>query len=155
MEHAIAVGSIPPEMQHVWNKLENQGLVVELYEGGALQGGEQGVDQALQSAMLRDALDYNGNPGVVALLAGDGAGFSRGAGFHADLERMHKRGWLIGVLSWRHGCSRHMREWAEENGRFLALDDSCDSVTFLEPSAPGRPIMEQRNAVPVDLSKRE
>ena len=154
IEHAVAVGSIPPEMQHVWNMLENQGVDVQLFERGALQGGEQGVDQVLQSAMLRDALDYNGNPGIVALLTGDGAGFARGVGFHADLERMRNRGWQIEVLSWRHSCNRRMREWAEEYGKFIALDDFYDSVTFLEPAAPGRPMMEPRSAVPVDLSKR-
>ncbi len=62
IEHAVAVGSIPPEMRHVWNRLENEGVAVHLLERGALLGGEQGVDQMLQSAMLRDALDYNGDP---------------------------------------------------------------------------------------------
>ena len=64
IEHAIAVGSIPPELRHVWNRLENEGVTVQLLERGALQGREQGVDQALQSAMLRDPLDYNGDPGI-------------------------------------------------------------------------------------------
>lgn len=109
----------------------------------------------LQSAMLRDALDYNGDPGIVALLTGDGAGFSEGVGFHADLERMLKRGWRIEVLSWRNSCSRRMRECAEENGKFIALDDFYESITFLEPAAPGRPIADPRYAVPIDLTKRQ
>ena len=41
IEHAIAVGSIPPELRHVWNRLENEGVTVQLLERGALQGREQ------------------------------------------------------------------------------------------------------------------
>ena len=154
IERAIAVGSVPPELRHVWNRLENEGVTVQLLERGALQGREQGVDQVLQAAMLRDALDYNGDPGIVVLLTGDGAGFDDGVGFHADLERMRRRNWRIEVLSWRHSCNRRMREWAEQNGEFIALDDFYDSVTFLESPPPGQPIADPRYAVPVDLTRR-
>ena len=154
IEHAIAVGSVPPELRHVWNRLENQGVTVQLLERGVIQGREQGVDQSLQTAMLRDAFDHNGDPGIAVLLTGDGAGFADGVGFHADLERMRRRGWRIEVLSWRHSCNRGMREWAEQNGVFIALDDFYDSVTFLEPPAPGQPMDNPRYAVPPDLSRR-
>ena len=154
IEHAIAVGSIPPELRHVWNRLENEGVTVQLLERGALQGREQGVDQSLQTAMLRDAFDYNGNPGIAVLLTGDGSGFADGVGFHADMQRMRNRGWRVEVLSWRHSCNRRMREWAEEEGVFIALDDFYDSITFLEPPAPGQPIADPRHATPPDISQR-
>ena len=154
IERAIAVGSIPPELKHVWNRLENEGVTVQLLERGALQGQEQGVDQTLQTAMLRDALDYNGDPGIVVMLTGDGSGFDDGVGFHADLERMRNRGWRIEVLSWRHSCNRRMREWAEQNGTFIALDDFYESVTFLEPPSPGQPIADPRHEAPIDFAKR-
>ena len=77
-----------------------------------------------------------------------------GAGFHADLGRMRSKGWRMEVLSWRHGCNRRMREWAERHGVFIALDDFYDSITFLEEPAPGRPIADQRNAEPPDMAKR-
>ncbi len=112
------------------------------------------MDQALQTAMLRDAFDYNGNPGTAVLLTGDGSGFADGVGFHADLERMRNRGWRIEVLSWRHSCNRRMREWAEEHGTFVALDDFYESVTFLEPPAPGQPMANPRFATPPDLARR-
>ena len=115
---------------------------------------EQGVDQALQTAMLRDAFDYNGDPGIAVMLTGDGAGFDDGVGFHADLERMRRRGWRVEVLSWRHSCNRAMRRWAEQYGRFVALDDFYQSVTFLEPPAPGRPHADPRAALPVDPGRR-
>ena len=154
IEHAIAVGSIPPELRHVWNRLENEGVTVLLLERGAMQGREQGVDQALQTAMLRDAFDYNGDPGIAVMLTGDGSGFDDGVGFHADLERMYNRGWRVEVLSWRHSCNRRMREWAERNGKFIALDDFYDSVTFLGPPLPGQSIADPRDPIPVDLGRR-
>ena len=76
---AFAVGSIPPEMRAVWNRLENEGVEVQLLERGSIGGGEQGVDAALQVAMLEDALDHNGDPGIAVLLTGDGSGFALGA----------------------------------------------------------------------------
>lgn len=151
---AVAVGSIPPELRHVWNRLENEGIEVQLFERGAMMGREQGVDQALQVAMLRDAFDHNGDPGVAVLLTGDGAGFYDGVGFHADLERMRHRGWRIEVLSWRHSCNRRMREWAERHGKFVVLDDFYESVTFLEPPEPGQPAGGPRAAVPIDIGAR-
>ena len=154
IEHAIAVGSIPPELRHVWNRLENEGVTVHLLERGALQGREQGVDQMLQTAMLRDAFDYNGDPGIAVVLTGDGSGFADGVGFHADMQRMRNRGWRIEVLSWRHSCNRRMREWAEDEGVFIALDDFYESITFLEPPAPGQPIADPRFAQPLDFSRR-
>ena len=88
------------------------------------------------------------------LLTGDGSGFADGVGFHADLERMHRRGWRIEVLSWRHSCNRRMREWAEQNGSFVALDDFYDAITFLEPPLPGEPVAALRHAIAVDLRRR-
>lgn len=154
VQRAVAVGSVPPELRHVWNRLEGEGVTVSLLERGALAGREQGVDSVLQAEMLRDALDHNGDPGTAVLLTGDGAGFLDGVGFHADLERMHGRGWRIEVISWRHSCNNRMRKWAERSGKFIALDDFYESVTFLEPPAPGRPIADPRHPAPLDLGRR-
>lgn len=133
VEKAIAVGSIPPELRQLWNRLENSGVVVELFDRGTTSGGEQEMpDRVLQLRMLEDALDYNGDPGFVVMLTGDGAGYLEGAGFHRTLERMHNRGWRIEILSWEHSCNQRMREWAEDNGVFVALDDYYDAITFLE-----------------------
>ena len=154
VERAIAVGSVPPELRQVWNRLENEGIQVRLLERGSLSGSEQGVDQLLQTQMLRDGFDFNGDPGTAILLTGDGRGFSEGAGFHADLERMRVRGWGIEVLSWRHSCARRMREWAHEHGVFIALDDYYDSVTFLESPPRGHPVAAPRYPEPLDLRRR-
>ena len=154
IERAIAVGSIPPELRQVWNRLENEDVEVQLLERGALHGSEQGVDQVLQTIMLRDTVDYNGAPGIAVLLTGDGSGFVDGVGFHADIERMHGKGWDIEVLSWRHSCNRRMREWAEEYGKFIALDDFYNSITFLEGAWPGQPVADPRYVEPLQLDLR-
>lgn len=51
-------------------------MEVRLLERGSLSGGEQGVNQLLQTQELRDGLDFNGDPGTVLLLTGDGEGSS-------------------------------------------------------------------------------
>ena len=109
LERAVAAGSIPPEMRHLWNWMESRGIEVKLFDRGSLESGEQDMpDRLLQLRMLEDALDYNGDPGIVVLLTGDGAGYLEGAGFHRTLERMHKRGWRIEILSWAYSCNQRM-----------------------------------------------
>ncbi|MGI9337275.1 MAG: NYN domain-containing protein [Gammaproteobacteria bacterium] len=152
---AVAAGSVPPEMRHLWTRMENMGVEVKLFDRGDKGRGEQNIpDQTLQLDMLKDALRNNGSPGIAVLLTGDGAGYDSGEGFHATLEMMHERGWRVEILSWAHSCKRRMREWAEENGVFVALDDYYDSITFLEPSSPGQELAKPRDAAPLDMSSR-
>ena len=156
VERAYAAGSVPPEMRQLWNRLESQGVEVHLFNRGTSGLTEQEMpDRILQLRMLEDGWDYNGTPGIVSLLTGDGAGYLEGAGFHRTLERMHNRGWRVEILSWAHSCNQRMRRWAQENGVFVALDDFYDSVTFLEPSSPGYEMAPSRDSSPLDLSRRQ
>ena len=155
LQKAFAAGSVPPEMLGVWNRMEAEGVEVEPFDPGDPARGEQQIpDHMLQLRMLTDALDYNGTPGIVTLLTGDGAGYFGGGGFHRTLERMHIRGWRVEILSWRHSCNQRMRRWAEENGAFVALDDFYRTITFLEPSKPGYKLAPSRPSAPLDLSQR-
>ena len=155
MERAVAVGSIPPEMRQLWNRMESSGVEVRLFDRGNPGRGEQEMpDQMLQLRMLEDALDYNGDPGIVVLLTGDGAGYLEGAGFHRTLERMHNRDWRVEILSWAHACNQRMRGWAERNGVFVALDDFYEAITFMEPSNPGFELAFGRESAELDLSRR-
>ncbi len=149
VEFAVAVGSIPPELRHVWNRLEQSGVKVELYERGSISEREQAIDQALQVHMLRKAFDYNGDPGIAVLLTGDGRGFLDGVGFHADLERMQKRGWKIEVLAWEQSCNKRMKDWARQTGVFVSLEEFYDSITFTEDSSGAI-----RKSKPLDLKVR-
>ena len=152
---AFAAGSVPPEMRQLWNRMESNGVEVQLFDRGNPERGEQEMpDRVLQLHMLEDALDYNGDPGIAVLLTGDGAGYSEGAGFHSILERMHRRDWRVEILSWAHSCNQRMRRWAEENGVFVALDDFYEAVTFMEPSRPGFELAPARDSAELDLSRR-
>lgn len=155
LKKALATGSVPPEMRQLWNRMEGKGVEVQLFDRGSSGRGEQEMpDRVLQLRMLEDALDYNGTPGIVVLLTGDGAGYLEGAGFHSTLERMHKRGWRVEILSWAHSCNQRMRQWAQENGVFVALDDFYESITFMEPSRPGAELSSARDSAELDLSQR-
>lgn len=113
VKRAFAVGSIPPELRQLWNRMEANDIEVKLFDRGDPHRGEQDLpDRLLQLRILEDALDYNGDPGIAVLLSGDGAGYLEGAGFHRTLERMHSRGWRIEILSWAHSCNQRMRRWA-------------------------------------------
>ncbi|MDD9819321.1 MAG: NYN domain-containing protein [Nitrospira sp.] len=155
LQRALAAGSIPPEMRHSWNRLEARGVEAELVDRGAPDRGEQDTpDSILQLHMLGDALDYNGDPGIAVMLTGDGAGYLEDGGLHTTLERMHARGWRIEILSWKHSCNQRMREWAEQHGIFVALDDFYEAITFLEPSRPGHELAQPRDSAELDLSRR-
>ena len=75
-------------------------------------------------------------------------------GFHSTLERMHKRGWRVEILSWAHSCNQRMRQWAQENGIFVALDDFYEAITFMEPSRPGAELASACDSAELDLSQR-
>ena len=155
IERAVAAGSVPPEMRQLWNRMESIGVEVRLFDRGSPERGEQDMpDRVLQLRMLEDALDYNGDPGIAVLLTGDGAGYLEGAGFHTTLERMHKRGWRVEILSWAHSCNQRMRRWAEGHGAFVALDDFYEAVTYMEPSRPGFELAPGRESVALDLPRR-
>ena len=138
-------------MRQLWNRLDNSGVEVEL-----LDRGEYPIpDRSLPIRMLQDALDYIDDPSAIVLLTGDGAGHMQGTDFQNALERMHRRGWRVEILSWSHSCNQRMRQWAEENGEFIALDDFYHSITFLEPSRPGFKLAMPRFEDQVDLSRRK
>ena len=135
--------------------MEGRGVEVRLFDRGAPDRGEQDIpDRLLQLRMLEDALDYNGDPGIVVLLTGDGAGYLEGAGFHSTLERMHKRRWRVEILSWAHATNPRMRRWAEAKGIFVSLDDFYEAITFMEPSRPGFELAPARESAPLDLARR-
>ncbi|MDO8349392.1 MAG: NYN domain-containing protein [Planctomycetota bacterium] len=142
---AYCVGSVPPDLEVVWKRLtQKTGVTPELFERGKGSGKEQGIDQCLQVWMLRCSIDIQ-PPQVAVLLTGDGAGYQTGAGFHADLERMHKAGWGIEVVTWDAACAGKLRTWATTAGIYLKLEDYYASVTYMEGG---------RTSTPVNLKKR-
>ena len=152
---AMAAGSIPPALFNLWNRLADTGLEVHLYDRGEPGRGEQETpDRWLQLRMLEDGWDYMDDPGTVALLTGDGAGYNEGRGFHATLERMRQRGWKVEVLSWVHSCNRRMRGWVEANGVFVPLDDYYEAITYTNTPRIGQEPAPAREVAELDLSSR-
>jgi len=149
-----------PDVTGVTGSLSSIGLEVELYERGPRTHGEQAVDQALQVHMLRALVDQP--PGVAVLLTGDGAGYDRGAGFLADLERMHRGGWAVEVLAWKGSCNRYLRTWAGKHGLYIPLDDFYQNITFVKDlrrqkpfSRPPRRIAEMpTSSTPKSVNQR-
>ncbi len=152
---AMAAGSIPPALSELWNRLYSTGVEVHLYDRGAPNHGEQETpDQWLQLRMLEDMADHMDDPGTVALLTGDGAGYNDGRGFHRTLERMHRFGWKVEVLSWVHSCNRRMREWVASSGAFIPLDGYYDAITYTTPSRAADEPSAGRVETELDLAKR-
>ena len=160
IKSALAAGSVSsPGDEAFWRRMESApklDVLRKFDRRGGPNPGEQGIpDLRLQIRMLKDALDYSGDagsrgaPGVAVLLTGDG-------GFLPVLKRMRRVGWRVEMLAWRDaGCSRKMREWAEKNGVFVALDDYYEAVTFLELSGrPGFPPGALRPSGGLDWSNR-
>ena len=151
MASGVCVGSVPPELEAVWDRLRSTGIDVELYERGADSGTEQGVDQCLQVHMLRRLADEK-ERAVAVLLTGDGAGYEDGVGFHADLERLAGAGWGIEVLAWDKACNSRLREWAQRTGVYIPLDDFYESVTFISGTRDCRPLSLTHRALAQPVS---
>ena len=150
LEKALAAGSIPPALSMLWNRLRRAGVEVHLFD----RGEQEPLDQWLQLRMLESALDYYEDPGIMVLLTGDGAGYNEGRGFHRTLERMHRRGWKVEVLSWIHSCNQRMQEWVEANGVFVPLDDYYAAVTYTNEPRAGQEPASARDVGELDLSNR-
>lgn len=146
LKKGIAVGSLPPEQKDLWDRFaKDTGIDIELYERGAISKKEQGVDQCLQTHMLRALADEN-DPQIAVLLTGDGSGFADGIGFHADLARMYERGWGIEVISWDLACKKELREWSTSSGVYIKLEDYYNEVTFISGG---------RTTTPLSLTRRQ
>ena len=131
LDYAFVGGSVPPSTDSLWQRFISLGIQVETQERGQASGGEIGVDQIIQLSMANRILDCDA-PGTMVLLTGDGSGYSDGKGFIKQLERAHKRGWKVEIVSWDAGCNRHLRQFADENGVYRSLEPVYKQVSFIE-----------------------
>lgn len=93
--------------------------------------------------MHRHVRKYRANPGVIILCTGDGKGYYNDQGFLYDVEGFLKDGWNIEILSWTHSCHGKMKQFAEDNGLFIPLEEFYSSITFIQGG---------RRALPVNLN---
>lgn len=129
-DYAFVAGSVPPPSDPLWKRFESLGIVVEKQERGAGSGQEVAVDEIIQLSMANRILDEK-TPGTIALLTGDGSGYTDGKGFIKQLERAHNHGWKVEVISWDAGCNRYLRQFAEKNGVYRSLEPVYERVTFV------------------------
>ncbi|WP_031405288.1 NYN domain-containing protein [Geobacillus vulcani] len=127
---AYVVGSIPPN-SNLWGHVRRLGVTLELLERSA-SNKEVGVDQTLQVSMFREAVKNNGHDHTFVVLTGDGAGKKLGKGFLNDLELIKNMGFNVEVISWKHGTHRDLKEFAQNNGLFIPLEDFYYNVTFIK-----------------------
>ncbi len=131
VDYAFLGGSIPPNNDALWERFKALGVDVERQERGQGTGGEVAVDEAIQLAMANRILDCD-EPETIVLLTGDGNGYNEGRGFIKQLERAVKHGWKIEVISWDQGCNRHLKEFAQNNGAYRALEPVYENVSFVQ-----------------------
>lgn len=150
VDAAYLSGSIPPPNNALWDYLKNMGIQLQLLNRTAEGTEQESVDMSLQTIMLRTAIDCISTPSTIAVLTGDGAGKQLGEGFLSDLKRIKNMGWDIEVYSWAGSCNRYLKEYVEQNGKFVALDDYYFSITFLKedrynptgmPTRPSTPLV--------------
>jgi NYN domain len=130
LDYAFVGGSVPPSSDPLWNRFKDLGIDVETQERGQGSGGEVAVDEMIQLSMANRVLDVDA-PGTMVLLTGDGSGYTDGKGFIKALERGHRHGWTIEVVSWDAGCNRYLRHFAQNNGTYRPLEPEYEKVTFI------------------------
>lgn len=131
-------GSVPPKDDSLWNEIKRLGITPALLPRSLYDGEADTTDHVLQLALLRLSMDLP-ESGTIALLTGDGAGIHAGEGFLADAQRMAKRGWNFEVYSWDMVCHGALREFAQNEGVYINLENYYHNITFIKGG---------RNAIP-------
>ncbi len=132
VDKAYLSGSIPPPNNALWDYLKSMGINLQLLNKTADGYEQESVDMSLQTMMLRTAIDNISAPSTIAVLTGDGAGKQLGEGFLTDLKRIKSMGWNIEVYAWEKSCNRYLKDFAENNGEFIALENFYYSITYLK-----------------------
>ncbi|MDA0574098.1 NYN domain-containing protein [Burkholderia gladioli] len=140
-------GSTPPTTDDVWRRLGERGIQPHLIPRAA-SGENETVDHVIQLQMYRHARKYGSTPGTMVVCTGDGKGYDNEEGFLFDVEGFVKAGWQLRVVSWTHSCSARLKDFANRYGKFVALEDHYDDVTFLQGGRrAGQPQMASNGPV--------
>ena len=154
VDDAYLSGSVPPPNDGIWNYLANMGINVQVLNKAADGTEQESVDMSLQTMMLRTAIDEK--PSVIAVLTGDGAVKQLGEeGFLSDLKRIKKLGWDIEVYAWDKSCSRRLKDYASQNGKFVALENYYYSITFLKEDRYNPTGSQVRPSIPLQLNQTQ
>lgn len=156
VQRATWVGPSSEKMRNIWSCLDASGVEVFACEDKPLGANEKKVVPSyyINERMMLDSLKYCEDPGTIVLLTGDGLGYMDSASCLPNaLKTIHEYEWRIEILSWANFCDQRMRQWAEKNGIFVALEDFYEPITYLK-----RPDTDEaapdRESAPLDLSLR-
>ncbi len=133
-------GSIPPENDLLWRAVRKLGIKPNLHKRAPGMGEADATDHLLQLDLLRLFADKA--PDCFALLTGDGAGYKEGKGFLADAERLVNSGWKFELYSWETVCHGYLRKFAEDNGKFIRLEDYYQNITFIKGGRQAVPLKQ-------------
>lgn len=132
-------GSVPPKGDSLWNQIRGLGITPSLLPRSVSDGEADTTDHVLQLALLRLYMDKP-EPKTVALLTGDGAGIEGGQGFLADAKRIAAKGWTFEVYSWDAACHGLLKQFANENGKYVNLEDYYENITFIKNGRRVKPL---------------
>jgi hypothetical protein len=135
----VMVGSLPPSNDPLWqrvselrNYVRGKFELIKLNRDTANK--EQGVDDTLRAELFRFCTANVDNPGSVALLTGDGAGYSRGKGFHDAVEIVSsKLKWQVELCAWDCSCHAAMKSLASAHPmcKYRNLELAYNEITFI------------------------
>jgi hypothetical protein len=136
----VMVGSLPPANDPLWHRVtELSRFVSGKFELIKLNrdshNKEQGVDDTLRAELYRFCTSRIDNPGTVALLTGDGAGYSKGKGFYDAVEILStKLKWNIELCAWNCSCHTEMKALASAHPmcKYRDLEMAYKEVTFMK-----------------------
>jgi hypothetical protein len=130
LKEAVWGGSIPPQDDTVWGYLRGLGIEPDLIPRSTT-GENETVDHRIQLLMHRHTRKYRQSPGIIVLSTGDGKGYHEEEGFLFDVEGFVADGWGLEVYSWAHSCHGKLRQFAEQKGKFVPLDNYYEQISFI------------------------
>jgi hypothetical protein len=104
IETGVVIGTTPERSSTFWNRWTDAGFAVHVFENVTDRSGkrgEQGVDDALQSMMFKDASKIFTPVRTLVLLTGDGNPNSGRVSFPEIVETAVHNNWNVEVWSWR------------------------------------------------------
>lgn len=125
VRETVLVGSRPPSNDALWNRLRTLGIEPRIFDRSIYTGREKRVDAEMTNA-IRDCLEENPDPGVIALVAGD-------ADYVPTLERCLRKNWAIEPFCWAQASSEPKRI---SDVKFNDLASGFDTITFVEKELP-------------------
>lgn len=121
VRETVLVGSKPPPNDRLWNRLKEMGVKPIIFDRDVYSGKEKKVDAELTNC-IRDTLEDNPEPGIIALVAGD-------KDYKPTLERCIKKNWEVEVYFWEPAA---MDLKKMKGITFFNLDKAFKQITFIE-----------------------